>query len=318
MTVAATGTNVVYQWQMSTNGTSWSNVTDGGAYSGSTASTLTITGATTSMTGYQFRALVSDANPCATETSSIATLTVSQPAVPTITASSLDYCAGSVVTLAAGNTSVNRYSNSFDSVSGFTGDSASVNTTLYSEGTGSILLTTSIASNNVNFTMNSDLNLSGLANATLTYSQIVGTEAGYDFAIPQYSSDGGSTWNTFPVANYTGSARTSVFNSGVRFTSASYSDWGYTAATTPSNSMWKTETISIPTLALTDKFRIRFRYTTDSSTNYYGWLIDNVKIATTNATVWSPVTGLYTNAAATILNVAASDSATRPIMSSVS
>jgi len=67
----------------------------------------------------------------------------------------------------------------------------------------------------------------------------------------------------------------------------------------PANTLWKNESLTVPAAALTNQFRIRFRYTTDSSTNYYGWLIDNVKVTVPNATTWSPTTDLYTNAAAT-------------------
>jgi hypothetical protein len=105
ITVAATGNNVVYQWQMSTNGTSWSNVTDGGAYSGATAATLTITGVTTSISGYQFKVLVSDANPCVGLTSSVATLTVSQPAAPVFTPAAPLACIGSSTALNVASTS---------------------------------------------------------------------------------------------------------------------------------------------------------------------------------------------------------------------
>ncbi len=105
MTVAATGTNVVYQWQMSSNGTTWSNVTDGGAYSGATTATLALTAVTATMTGTQFRALVSDANPCVGVTSSVVTLTVSQPAAPVFTPAAPSVCIGSVNALSVSSAS---------------------------------------------------------------------------------------------------------------------------------------------------------------------------------------------------------------------
>ena len=46
-----------YQWQVSTNGINWSNVANGGVYSGATTSALTISGATTGMNGYEYRAV---------------------------------------------------------------------------------------------------------------------------------------------------------------------------------------------------------------------------------------------------------------------
>jgi len=110
-TVAASGTGVGYQWQMSTNGTTWSDV------SGETSATLTVSAVTVGMNNYQYRAVVSGAAPCGSVTSSAATLTVSQPAVPTISTASTDFCANSVVALTAGNLgTVDTYANSFDAL----------------------------------------------------------------------------------------------------------------------------------------------------------------------------------------------------------
>lgn len=53
--VSATGNNLTYQWQVSTNGTDWNNITDGGVYSNPTTNTLTITSPTLSMNSYQYR-----------------------------------------------------------------------------------------------------------------------------------------------------------------------------------------------------------------------------------------------------------------------
>ena len=67
-----------YQWQVSTNsGGSWSNTTDGGTYTGSTTSTLTISATTTGMNGYQYRLVITTTAYSSTQTSSAATLTVS-------------------------------------------------------------------------------------------------------------------------------------------------------------------------------------------------------------------------------------------------
>ncbi|MGA1978710.1 MAG: DUF2341 domain-containing protein, partial [Bacteroidales bacterium] len=79
--IAATTTNppLTYQWQEN-SGSGFSNITDGGIYSGSSTSILTITGATSTMNGYTYRCIVNDAN-LNSVTSNIATLTVSIPAV---------------------------------------------------------------------------------------------------------------------------------------------------------------------------------------------------------------------------------------------
>ncbi|RKX33899.1 MAG: hypothetical protein DRP71_08860 [Verrucomicrobia bacterium] len=68
-----------YQWQRNPAvSASWSDVVDGGAYSGATSPTLTVAAATPEMNGDMFRCIVTDANTEST-TSSEATLTVTAP-----------------------------------------------------------------------------------------------------------------------------------------------------------------------------------------------------------------------------------------------
>jgi subtilisin-like proprotein convertase family protein len=79
-----------YQWQVSTNnGVSWTNVANGGVYSGATTATLTVTAPPVSMNGYQYRAIVTGAAPCAAQTSRVATLTVNP--LPVIVISAAPY-----------------------------------------------------------------------------------------------------------------------------------------------------------------------------------------------------------------------------------
>jgi N-acetylneuraminic acid mutarotase len=61
-TVAASGNPApTYQWQVSTDGGStWTNLTDTAPYSGTGTGTLTITGAATSMNGYEYQCLLSN------------------------------------------------------------------------------------------------------------------------------------------------------------------------------------------------------------------------------------------------------------------
>src|SRR5688572_9151445 len=56
-TVAATGSAALtYQWQESIDGAiTWSNITNGGLYSGATGAVLTITGPPSSMDTYRYR-----------------------------------------------------------------------------------------------------------------------------------------------------------------------------------------------------------------------------------------------------------------------
>ncbi len=73
--IAANNANS-YQWEVSTNGgANWASLTNGGVYSGVTTTTLTITGATLGMDGYQYRCLAI-ASPCADATSNAGLLTV--------------------------------------------------------------------------------------------------------------------------------------------------------------------------------------------------------------------------------------------------
>ena len=84
--VTATGTPPVsYQWQVSTDGgTSFTNLADGGVYSGTATSLLTLTAVPASMSGYKFRCVVTGG--CSVATSSAASLTVNRrPTVLTYT-----------------------------------------------------------------------------------------------------------------------------------------------------------------------------------------------------------------------------------------
>jgi subtilisin-like proprotein convertase family protein len=92
-TVTAPGGPFSYQWQETrNNGLTWSNVSNGGVYSGATTNTLTLTGVTRSapidMNNFRYRCVVTT-SPCpGSFTSSEATLTVN--ALPTVTISATD------------------------------------------------------------------------------------------------------------------------------------------------------------------------------------------------------------------------------------
>ena len=77
-TVAASGENLSYQWQQSTdNGQNWTDI------GGATDATYTEEATTTIMNGYQYRCVVS--NSAGSVTSEVATLTVNEPAPTTYT-----------------------------------------------------------------------------------------------------------------------------------------------------------------------------------------------------------------------------------------
>jgi uncharacterized membrane protein YgcG len=74
-TIAASGNPApTYQWQSSSNGTTWTNLANTSPYSGVTSAMLTITGASASLNGRQYRCVVS--NSQGDTTSDVATLTV--------------------------------------------------------------------------------------------------------------------------------------------------------------------------------------------------------------------------------------------------
>ena len=84
-TVTGSGTGVIYQWQVSTDGgTTWTNVTNAGVYSGATNATLTITAATFSLNNNRYRCQLSNATCTTPAVSSAVILTVNT--LPSISA----------------------------------------------------------------------------------------------------------------------------------------------------------------------------------------------------------------------------------------
>jgi PKD repeat protein len=94
-TVATAATPAVTgrQWQVSTDGgTTWTNLANGGVYSGVTTATLTLTSVPASYNGYRYRVLVSTNGPCQVE-SNPALLTVHpRPVNRTVTAEPAFVC----------------------------------------------------------------------------------------------------------------------------------------------------------------------------------------------------------------------------------
>lgn len=71
---SAANNATTYQWQVNT-GSGFTNITNGGVYSGATTTTLSITGATTAMNGYQYQLIATGS--CTPATSNAVTLSVS-------------------------------------------------------------------------------------------------------------------------------------------------------------------------------------------------------------------------------------------------
>ncbi len=98
-TAAASGTPApTAQWQVD-NGSGFTNITNGGVYSGSATGTLTITGATAAMNGYKYQAIFTNSGGSATSTAALLTVDFA----PTVTTSptSQTVNAGSSVTFTA-------------------------------------------------------------------------------------------------------------------------------------------------------------------------------------------------------------------------
>ena len=74
-TVAATGTSLSYQWQLSVNNGPFTNLSNAAPYSGVTTNTLTVTNVNSQMNNYKYRVVV-DGPPCGAVNSDPATLTV--------------------------------------------------------------------------------------------------------------------------------------------------------------------------------------------------------------------------------------------------
>ncbi len=114
---AAAGAGANLQWQVSTNnGGSWTNLSDGAQYRGTTTNLLEILGATTAMNGYQYRYVNADGSASTTvvTTLAVAAALFPMPAAIAVDASGTVYVAdtsantiqrvstGGVVTLLAG------------------------------------------------------------------------------------------------------------------------------------------------------------------------------------------------------------------------
>jgi len=71
-----------YQWQISTDGgTTWQNVSNGNFYSGVTTATLTVLNVTASLSGDQYRAVLTNSKGTATTTSAGITVPLSSPTI---------------------------------------------------------------------------------------------------------------------------------------------------------------------------------------------------------------------------------------------
>jgi uncharacterized repeat protein (TIGR01451 family) len=99
-----TNANLIYQWQQSTdNGTTWTNITNGGIYSGATSATLTLTGATAAMNGYDYKVIVTHTTLACPVVSSAANLCVAPVVMATVTQPTCNFATGTITVTTPAN-----------------------------------------------------------------------------------------------------------------------------------------------------------------------------------------------------------------------
>ncbi|MFM7497155.1 MAG: hypothetical protein ACKO17_03320, partial [Bacteroidota bacterium] len=97
LTVVASG-NPTYQWQQLTSGGSWTNLANGGSFAGVTTATLSITNASASLNGNQYRVIVTGG--CgAVVTSNALTLSVAAANATGLTVGGANGCQGDTVSV---------------------------------------------------------------------------------------------------------------------------------------------------------------------------------------------------------------------------
>lgn len=240
-TINVSGT-VTYQWQESTNGgTTWTNITNGGIYSGATSSTLTLTAVLASMNNYLYRCTVS--GNCPSINSNNASLTVNTaPAITSQPAAAVTICSGqnTSFTTAASGTAVTYqwqvstdggvtytnlanggvYSNVTTATMNITAATATMNNYRYrcvASGTCTPSANTSAAVLTVNTAVavsTNPVNSLVCENGSTSFSvAATGTTPSYQW---QLSTDGGTTYNNVTNGGvYSGATTTTLTLTGI-------------------------------------------------------------------------------------------------------
>lgn len=150
-TVIATGTGIGYQWQLSTDGgTNYSNLSNGGVYSGVTTGTVNITGATIGMNNYKYRCVITGTcSPAAT--SSASTLTVYTAILITASPANAVQCATGSTSFSVGASGSSPTYQWQESTNGGTSWANIVNGGIYSGATTSTLTLTGLLASMNNY-----------------------------------------------------------------------------------------------------------------------------------------------------------------------
>ena len=149
-TVSTNGSSPTYLWQVNTNGSGWVDLANGAPYSGVTTSTLTISGVTSGMNNYKYRAKIKAGSPSCTKNGNYGVLTVNTtPSQPTLSTPIQPTC-----TTSNGSFTIANYNASYTyTVSPSAGVTVSGNTVTAPTGSYTVTATlgtcTSVASSSV-------------------------------------------------------------------------------------------------------------------------------------------------------------------------
>ena len=188
--VTATGTSLSYQWQVSTdNGSTWSNLSNTGVYTGVTAASLNISNVT-GLNGYQYKVAVTSSGSCSA-TSSTGILTVNALAAASVSYTGSPYCSnGGTVTVTQTGTSGGTYSSTTGlSINSTTG---AINTSASTAGTYTV--TYSFTNGTCPNTTTASVTITALPVATFSY---VGSPFCQNAANPSPTYGGGGAAGVF-------------------------------------------------------------------------------------------------------------------------
>jgi hypothetical protein len=228
--VTATGFNLTYQWQLSSNGCTgtWNNIT------GATASCLSLTAVTAGMNNYNYRCIVS--GTCSpTATSSCVTLTVNTAAAITVQPVNTTGCTGGNATFSttatgsgltynwqvstdAGTTWNNVSPSATTAILTLTGLTAGMNNNQYRCVVAGTCTSVGINSNAATLSLNTSIIISSQPAST---ALCAGVNASFSISASgtgltqqwQVSTDGGATWSNISGATSTSLNLTAVTTS---------------------------------------------------------------------------------------------------------
>jgi surface protein len=170
-TVAATGAGLMYQWQERVGLAPFTNITNGGVYSGATTATLTLTAATAGMNNNQYQCIVSGTcTPAAT--SNAVALTVNP--TPTITGVSAANVTTAATTFNLAYTSVTNAPNQYSITTGTTAMAGFVAVTNATLGASPLAITIpASAANTYDFNLTVRNSVTGCVSAVVPFTLTV-------------------------------------------------------------------------------------------------------------------------------------------------